>query len=198
MMTLACIGANAQSNKNFTPITKLTSSPDFIPASLTSDGKGIITFTDFNEDTETAKVQLFDGDFNNYKTITATPITIELKRYVKQRAEEISIEKYEDIYSDAFDTQEAAIQYLAGNWGCAVEDIKLFKEEDGVKYFVDPYERYWMDDFYGKKYPYRLYAYTKGQPITRWDYSCGSLFISPNTLSYSTLLKTTNSKRYKF
>lgn len=28
--------------------------------------------------------------------------------------------------------------------------------------------------------------------------SCGSLFISPNTLSYSTLLKTTNSKRYKF
>lgn len=25
-----------------------------------------------------------------------------------------------------------------------------------------------------------------------------SLFISPNTLSYSTLLKTTNSKRYKF
>ena len=29
-------------------------------------------------------------------------------------------------------------------------------------------------------------------------YSLGSLFISPNTLSYSTLLKTTNSKRYKF
>lgn len=29
-------------------------------------------------------------------------------------------------------------------------------------------------------------------------YACGSLFISPNTLSYSTLLKTTNSKRYKF
>ena len=28
--------------------------------------------------------------------------------------------------------------------------------------------------------------------------SCGSLFISPNTLSHSTLLKTTNSKRYKF
>ena len=30
------------------------------------------------------------------------------------------------------------------------------------------------------------------------DNSCGSLFISPNTLSHSTLLKTTNSKRYKF
>lgn len=29
-------------------------------------------------------------------------------------------------------------------------------------------------------------------------HACGSLFISPNTLSYSTLLKTTNSKRYKF
>lgn len=27
---------------------------------------------------------------------------------------------------------------------------------------------------------------------------CGSLFMSPNTLSHSTLLKTTNSKRYKF
>lgn len=27
---------------------------------------------------------------------------------------------------------------------------------------------------------------------------CGSLFVSPNTLSHSTLLKTTNSKRYKF
>ena len=171
MMALACIGANAQSNKNFTPITKLTSSPDFIPASLTSDGKGIITFTDFDEDTETPKVQLFDGDFNNYKTITATPIPIELKRYVKQRAEEITIEKYEAICSDAFDTQEAAIQYLAGNRGCAVEDIKLFKEEDGVKYFMYSNEGYWMEDFYGKKYPYRLYAYTKGQPITRCDYS---------------------------
>ena len=168
-MALACIGANAQSTNNFKPVTKFTSSPDFIPASLTSDGKGIITFTDF--DTETPKVQLFDGDFNNYKTITATPITIEQKRYVKQRAEEITIEKYERIYSDAFDTQEAAIQYLAGNWGYAVEDIKLFKEEDGVKYFVRPYESYWMEDFYGKKYPYRLYAYTKGQPITRCDYS---------------------------
>lgn len=28
--------------------------------------------------------------------------------------------------------------------------------------------------------------------------TCGSLFVSPNTLSHSTLLKTTNSKRYKF
>ena len=27
---------------------------------------------------------------------------------------------------------------------------------------------------------------------------CGSLFVFPNTLSHSTLLKTTNSKRYKF
>ena len=34
--------------------------------------------------------------------------------------------------------------------------------------------------------------------IKSYDMACGSLFISPNTLSYSTLLKTTNSKRYKF
>ena len=30
------------------------------------------------------------------------------------------------------------------------------------------------------------------------NHSCGSLFVFPNTLSHSTLLKTTNSKRYKF
>ena len=30
------------------------------------------------------------------------------------------------------------------------------------------------------------------------DVPCGSLFVFPNTLSHSTLLKTTNSKRYKF
>ena len=29
-------------------------------------------------------------------------------------------------------------------------------------------------------------------------HACGRLFISPNTLSHSTILKTTNSKRYKF
>lgn len=29
-------------------------------------------------------------------------------------------------------------------------------------------------------------------------HACGSLFVFPNTLSHSTLLKTTNSKRYKF
>ena len=28
--------------------------------------------------------------------------------------------------------------------------------------------------------------------------SCGSILVFPNTLSHSTLLKTTNSKRYKF
>lgn len=29
-------------------------------------------------------------------------------------------------------------------------------------------------------------------------FACGSLFVSSNTLSHSILLKTTNSKRYKF
>lgn len=171
MMTLACIGANAQSNKNFTPITKLTSSPDFIPASLTSDGKGIITFTDFDEDTETPKVQLFDGDFNNYKTITATPITIELKRYVKQRAEEIGLRyKSYNTYGDAVESEEAALQYITYSFGGAVEDYKLFKEEDGVKYYTGPYTSYYEEDIYGKKYPRELYAYIKGQPVQRWDY----------------------------
>ena len=168
-MTLACIGANAQSNKNFTPITKFTSSPDFIPASLTSDGKGILTFTDF--DTETPKVQLFDGDFNNYKTITATPITIELKRYVKQRAEEIGLRyKSYNTYGDAVESEEAALQYITNWFGGAVEDYKLFKEEDGVKYYTGPYTSYYEEDIYGKKYPRELYAYIKGQPVQRWDY----------------------------
>ena len=40
------------------------------------------------------------------------------------------------------------------------------------------------------------YSFTDADRIM-W-HACGSLFISPNTLSYSTLLKTTNSKRYKF
>lgn len=171
MMLLAWIGANAQSNKNFTPITKLTSSPDFIPASLTSDGKGIITFTDFDDDTETAKVQLFDGDFNNYKTITATPVTIELKKYVKQRAEEIGV-RYEsyNTYGDAVESEDAALQYIASSFGGAVEDYKLFKEEDGVKYYAGPSTSYYEEDVYGQKYPRELYAYIKGQPVQRWDY----------------------------
>lgn len=35
-------------------------------------------------------------------------------------------------------------------------------------------------------------------PVTFIRHACGSLFVFPNTLSHSTLLKTTNSKRYKF
>lgn len=177
MMTLACIGANAQSNKNFTPITKLTSSPDFIPASLTSDGKGIITFTDFDEDKETPKVQLFDGDFNNYKTITATPITIELKRYVKQRAEEIGIRwtSYSS-FGEAVETEEAALQAMVEWFNGAVEDYKLFKEENGVKYYAGPRTSYYEEDVYGQKYPRELFAFIKGEPIRQYSYDWGVVY----------------------
>ena len=178
MMALACIGANAQSTNNFKPITKVTSSPDFIPASLTSDGKGIITFNEYDEQTkEVNKIQLVDGDFNVYKTITATPVTIELKQYVKQRAEEIVIRSSSyRTYGDTFETEEAALQFLSYRFGGTVEDYKLFKDEDSVRYYTGPGTYYWEEDVYGQKYPYELYAYNKEQQVQRWSYDWGIVY----------------------
>ena len=172
MMVLACIGANAQSTNNFKPVTKLSSGFDFIPASLTSDGKGIIECREWDEQAgQVLTVQLYDGDFNNYKTITATPNTIELKQYVKQRAEEIGV-RYEDYstYGDAIESEDAALQFIASWFGGAVEDYKLFKEEGGVKYYAGPSTSYYYEDVYGQKYPRELFAYIKGEPIRRYYY----------------------------
>ena len=178
MMALACIGANAQSTNNFKPVTKVTSSSDFIPASLTSDGKGIITFTEYDEQTkEVTKIQLVDGDLNVYKTITTTPVTIELKKYVKQRAEEIGIRwtSYSS-FGAAVETEEAALQAMVEwNYG-AVEDYKLFKEENSVRYYTGPFTYYWEEDVYGQKYPRELFAYIKGEPIRHYSYDWGIVY----------------------
>lgn len=54
----------------------------------------------------------------------------------------------------------------------------------------------WLSSRHWYYYLFSLEAYCieYGYSIS----SCGSLFVLPNTLSHSTLLKTTNSKRYKF
>lgn len=174
IVALACTAANAQSSNDFEAVARLdhTYNPRIIPSSLTSDKKALLSYCENDAQPATTKrILVLDDNFNNLRTIAAEPISIELKTYVKQKVETVEFTTYTyPCTTEGVESEEAAIKAIAKYSWLDVNDIKLFKEEDGVKYYILSNEYFYMQGIFGEKYPHNLYSYSKGQPVKRISY----------------------------